>query len=254
MKPRSFKDHFSDASASYRSNRPTYPDSLFTFLASLAPSTQCAWDCATGTGQAAQVLAHHFNRIIATDASNTQIASAEPDAKIDYRVARAEDSGIPSATVDLITVAQALHWFDIPAFFSEAKRVLKPRGILAVWNYNLLTVTPEIDAVVAQLYGPLLDEYWPAERRLVESDYRDIAFPFEAMNTPDFVMQSEWSLYQLLGYLRTWSAVRRYQQARGSDPVAIIEEEIAYLWGEHEQQRTIYWPLKIHVRRCSDLI
>ncbi len=242
-----FKDHFSGASHDYQRNRPGYPAALFAFLAAHAPSRHCAWDCATGTGQAALQLARHFEQVIATDGSATQIASAVRAANIDYRVATAEASGIESASIDLVTVAQALHWFDIPRFFAEARRVLKPGGLIAIWSYNLLTIEPAIDAVLAHLYGPLLDGYWPPERKLVEADYRDIEFPFRPLATPAFVMESRWTLAQLLGYLRTWSAVRRYQHERGSDPVAAIAEALRPLWGEAESVKTIHWPMPLRV-------
>jgi len=242
-----FKDHFSGASLDYQRNRPTYPDALFAFLAAHAPARNCAWDCATGTGQAAHQLARYFEQVIATDGSATQIASAQPHPHIDYRVATAEASGIDASSVDLITVAQALHWFDIPAFFTEAHRVLKPGGLIAVWSYNLLTIEPAIDAVINHLYGPVLDEYWPAERKLVESDYRDTAFPFTPFATPAFTMETHWSLDQLLGYLRTWSAVRRYREARGSDPVTATAEALLPLWGEPGTIRTIRWPMPVRV-------
>lgn len=242
-----FKDHFSGASGDYQRNRPTYSEALFGFLAAQAPSRGCAWDCATGTGQAAQRLAGYFEQVIATDGSATQIANAVRDPRIDYRVATAEASGIDTASVDLLTVAQALHWFDIPAFFHEARRVLKPRGIIAIWSYNLLTIEPAIDAVINHLYGPLLDAYWPPERRLVESDYRDIEFPFRQITTPPFAMESHWTLEQLLGYLRTWSAVRRFQNERGIDPVIATGEALLPLWGEQETVRAIRWPMPLRV-------
>lgn len=242
-----FKDHFSGASNDYQSNRPSYPDALFEFLATQAPGHHCAWDCATGTGQAAQGLAHYFDRVIATDGSATQIASALRDPRIEYRVATAESSGLEGASVDLVTVAQALHWFDIPAFFAEARRVLKPGGIIAIWSYNLLTIDPAIDAVINHLYGPVLDNYWPPERRLVESDYRDIESPFRQVATPAFSMESHWTLDQLLGYLRTWSAVRRYQSERGIDPVIATAESLLPLWGERHTIRTIHWPMPLRV-------
>lgn len=242
-----FKDHFSGASSDYQRNRPTYPNALFEFLAAQAPGRSSAWDCATGTGQAAQRLARYFERVIATDGSETQIANALRDPRIDYRVATAEASGLENAAVDLVTVAQALHWFDIPAFFGEARRVLKPRGIIAIWSYNLLTIEPAIDALINHLYGPVLDAYWPPERRLVESDYRDIEFPFRQLATPAFAMESHWTLEQLLGYLRTWSAVRRFQDERGIDPVIATGEALLPLWGERESVKAIRWPLPVRI-------
>lgn len=242
-----FKDHFSGASSDYQRNRPTYPSELFAFLAEQVSGHDCAWDCATGTGQAAQLLARHFIRVIATDASATQIARAVNDPRIDYRVASAEASGLANASIDLLTVAQALHWFDIPAFFREARRVLKLRGIIAVWSYNLLIIEPAIDEVINHLYGPVLDPWWPPERKLVESDYRDIDFPFKRIDTPVFALETRWTLDQLLGYLRTWSAVRRYQNERGSDPVIATGAALLPLWGERDTVRTIRWPMPLRV-------
>ncbi|HEY0635646.1 MAG TPA: class I SAM-dependent methyltransferase [Gammaproteobacteria bacterium] len=242
-----FKDHFSGASADYQRTRPRYPDALFAFLAAQAPAHHLAWDCATGTGQAAQQLADHFHQVIASDGSASQIASAQPHPRIAYRVATAEASGLASSSVDLVTVAQALHWFDIPTFFAEARRVLKPGGLIAIWSYNLLTIEPAIDAVINHLYGAVLDPYWPPERKLVENDYRDIAFPFRPLDTPAFAMASHWTLDQLLGYLRTWSAVRRYQEAQGSDPVSATAQTLAPLWGARDTVRTIRWPMPVRV-------
>ena len=242
-----FKDHFSGASLDYQRSRPTYPEALFDFLAAQTPGHDMVWDCATGTGQAAQMLARYFDRVIATDGSATQIANTVHDARIDYRVATAEDSGIESRSADLVTVAQALHWFDIPAFFAEVRRVLKPHGVIAIWSYNLLTIEPGIDAVINHLYGPVLDACWPPERKLVESDYRGIDFPFRTVATPLFAMEAYWTLDQLLAYLRTWSAVRRYQTEHGIDPVIATAEALLPLWGDRHTRRTIRWPMPVRI-------
>ena len=198
-----FNDHFSDASQDYSKYRPHYPSELFTYLASICHQQYLAWDCATGSGQAAFGLAEHFDKVIATDASCAQIDSASKHkANIHFNVATAEQSHIKAQSVDLISVAQALHWFDIDAFSQEVKRVLKPDGILCAWTYNLLSVEKEIDQIIKHLYGPVLDKYWPDQRMLVENDYRDINLPFNKKDAPRFEMTSEWTLDQLIGYLR----------------------------------------------------
>lgn len=243
-----FKDHFSAHSDSYSQYRPDYPPTLFEYLASLYPSHHIAWDCATGSGQAARQLAGHFERVIATDASRNQILAATPCDRVEFRVAPAEHSGLADASVDLVTVAQALHWFDLNAFYSEAKRVLKPGGVLAVWSYNLLKIDPAIDAVIEQLYHQILQGYWPAERVQVEQGYADLPFPFtHPSSLPNFAMTANWDLPHLLGYLGTWSAVQRMRRATGEEPLDQIYPQLARQWGEPSRSRKVRWPLSIRV-------
>jgi len=245
-----FKDHFSGHAADYASHRPTYPSALFDYLAGLPNRTQIAWDCATGNGQAAAELATHFDQVIATDASKEQIENATnlPD-NVDTRVAPAEASGFEDGSVDLITVAQALHWFDFEAFFAEAKRVLAPGGVLAVWSYALTRISPEVDAIVDDFYAGEIDEYWPAEREHVENGYSQIEFPFAPIGVPDFAMQVEWTADHLLNYLSTWSSVRRFIAARGGDPVGTIAADLTNAFGEGS--RTVSWPINLKVRRTG---
>lgn len=207
-----------------------------------------AWDCATGNGQAAIALANWFERVVATDASAKQVANAEAHARVEYRVAAAEESGIPSRTVDLITVAQALHWFDLSLFYGEARRVLKPGGVVAAWAYKLASVTLSIDAVVGHYYSDVVGLYWPAERALVEK-FEELAFPFPEIMTPPFEMAAEWKLEHLLGYLRTWSATQRFMAANQCDPLVSIEGDLRAAWGDAEQSRRVVWPLTILVGR-----
>src|SRR5438874_10954223 len=173
-----FKDHFSAHAAESAKFRPHYPDELFEHLASISPRHELAWDCATGNGQAAVGLARHFEKVIATDASAQQIESAEPDKRITYRVAPAEASGIDSASVVLILVAQALHWFDLDRFFTEAKRVLKDGGLLAFSSYKVLAITQEIDVIIWNFYRVTTAPFWPPDGDLVEPDYKDILLTF----------------------------------------------------------------------------
>jgi len=244
-----FPDHFSSVADRYAQFRPGYPSALFTWLATVAPATDRVWDCATGSGQAAVRLAAHFRQVIATDASANQIASAEPRPNIDHRTAPAEESGLADGSVDLITVAQALHWFDLTGFYREARRVLRPGGAIAVWSYGLLTVSPQIDAVVTNLYAETLAGDWPFERRHVESGYADLPFPFEPLEAPPFAMEAEWALTDLMGYLGTWSAVRRHRERTGCDPLAAVARGLRDIWGDPEQPRLVRWPLALRVGR-----
>ena len=244
----SFPDHFSAVAAGYASHRPRYPEELYDWLGSIAPARKLAWDCAAGSGQATLALTAHFGRVIATDASEAQLRSAPPHTRVEYRVAPAEASGLPDACADLITVAQAVHWFDLGRFYAESGRVARPGGILAVWSYAMSRVDRGvIDRAVGRFYRDVVGEYWPAERRFIEEGYRTIPFPFPEIVPPSFEMASDWTLAQFLGYLRTWSAVTRYRDARGDDPVAPLGEELLPLWGGVGLARRVSWPLALRV-------
>ncbi len=244
-----FRDHFSAQAADYAKFRPHYPTELFDYLSDIAPDNEIAWDCATGNGQAAVALASKFRHVIATDASEKQIKNAARHERIDYRVAAAEKSGINSDKIDIITVAQALHWFALDLFYAEAKRVLKPQGVPAIWGYNLLQITPDIDNVISRFYEEIVGPYWPPERRVIEKGYAHLAFPFAEMHPPRFRMEAYWSLERLLRYLRTWSATQRFIAENYKDPTAAIVSDLQDLWGEPECARIIIWPLTIRVGR-----
>jgi SAM-dependent methyltransferase len=246
--PDGFKDHFSGHAADYARFRPQYPDELFRYLAGVAPSQRLAWDCATGNGQAAVALAGTFERVVATDASAEQIANATPHPKVEYRVAPAEASEIEANTVDLISVAQALHWFDLDRFYAETRRVLNERGVIAVWAYDILEITPAIDAVVNHYYDVVVGAYWPPERVLVEK-FGELPFPFEEIAAPQFEMRSEWTLQHLVGYLGTWSATQRFVAANQRDPLETIEGELRSAWSDPDQLRNVSWPLTLRVGR-----
>ena len=242
-----FKDLFSTQSADYARFRPRYPRALFSWLASVAPGRACAVDVATGNGQAALALAEEFAEVVAVDASAAQLAEAPARPNVVYRVGQAEATGVAGASADLLTAAQAFHWFRQDAFFAEAARVLRPGGVLAVWSYGLMSVTPAVDALVQQLYGDVLGSYWEPERRMVEQEYAGVTFPFTPIPAPPFEMALEWDLAALLGYLRTWSAQRAYMRARGVDPVVAFEPELARAWGAGVH--TARWTLALHVSR-----
>ena len=240
-----FKDHFSGHAASYAAFRPGYPPALFDFVVSLTPGRDLAWDCATGNGQAALSLAGFFEKVVATDASRQQLDQALPHPRVEYRVAPAEDSGLPDGSVDLLTVAQALHWFDFDRFYAEARRVLRPGGAIAAWSYNLLRGTPEISALVDRLAGEITGTYWPPERHWVDEEYRTIPFAFPEIPAPVFHHTESWNLERLVAYLRTWSSVVRYQAATGEDPLARLAPELAAAWGDPEATRVLDWPIYV---------
>lgn len=243
-----FKDHFSRLAAQYAEFRPRYPGALFDLLARIAPSRGRAWDCACGSGQATLDLAERFESVVATDASAQQIAAAKPHPHVTYAVARAEASGLDAASVDVVTVAQSLHWFDRTAFYAEARRVLKPQGVLGVWTYGIPRLNDvNLDPLMQKFYWEVVGEFWPPERRYVEDGYRSIEFPFTEIVAPSLSMRETWTLPQFLGYLRSWSSVGRYVDARGEDPVLKAEEMLAPFWGS--RARGVSWPLSLRLGR-----
>jgi SAM-dependent methyltransferase len=187
--------------------------------------------------------------VVATDASEKQIAQAPPRSGMTTLVALAEDSGLETGTVDLVTVAQALHWFDLPRFYAEAGRVLVPGGVIAAWSYQLASVDAEVDHVIRHLYGDIVGAYWPPERALVERGYAGLPFPFAEISPPAFLMEETWDLTQLVGYLGTWSAVQRYREKTRSDPIDRIRPDLERAWGDRERPRVIRWPLHLRAGR-----
>lgn len=244
-----FKDHFSGHAADYAAYRPGYPAALFTWLATVAPARRLAWDCGTGNGQAALQAVEHFESVVATDPSAEQLANAAPHPRVAYRVASAEDSGLESGSVDLITVAQALHWFDFDRFYAEAGRVLVPGGVLAAWTYTLPRVSPEIDPLVDRLGFEIAGPYWPPERRWVDEEYRTIPFPLAEIAAPRFETEERRSFDRFWGYLGTWSAVRRYAKETGRDPRDEIRDDLTAAWGPPETEREVRWPVHLRVGR-----
>lgn len=246
-----FKDHFSSHAEAYARARPGYPPALFSHLAALAPSTSLAWDCATGNGQLAIGLAQRFERVIATDASAAQIEHAFAHERIAYRVEPAEATSLDTASVDLVTVGQALHWFDLDRFYAEVRRVLRPGGVIVACCYGRCTIAPDIDAVVDRFYGEIVGPFWPPERAFVEFGYRTLAFSFERVSMPDFSMHAEWTAEELLAYLGTWSAAQRFEAQHGRDPRDEIAESLVNAWGARHTRRRIEWPLSFLAGRAA---
>jgi SAM-dependent methyltransferase len=243
-------DHFSGHAADYAKARPGYPPELFAWLARQCPTRDLAWDCGTGNGQAAHALAGHFRRVHATDLSAEQVAQAKPHPRVDYLAAPAEASGLADRSCDLVTVAQALHWFCNDGFYTEVKRVLKPGGLFAAWTYTLLRSEPELDAIVADFYTRVIGPWWPPERRWVDLGYRGMPFPGTDIAAPDFEIRLEWNLADLLAYLRTWSATQRCIKETGADPCLALDERLRGIWPRPETRKIIIWPIAL---RCGRL-
>ncbi len=248
--PPVFADHFSGVASGYARSRPRYGADIFSWLATLPRRRTRAWDVGTGSGQAAVGLARHFERVVASDASAAQIAAAAPDPRIDYHVALAGESGQPAASVDLVTVAQALHWFDTEAFYAEVRRVLRPDGAIAVWTYALPALNDAALDRALHDFDEAVGRWWPPERRHVDSGYRTLPFPFDEIPAPTFHLEASWSLEAFVAYLRTWSAVTRCQEATGVDPVAAHHPALAASWGDVPIRR-VHWPIALCAGRLQ---
>lgn len=246
-----FQDLFSAQAATYAAIRPDYPPALFDFLRSLVDHHRLAWDCATGNGQAAEALAAFFEHVIATDASEQQLAHARANPRIEYRAATAEASGLADATVDLVTVAQALHWFDRDRFYAEAKRVLVPGGVLAVWSYGDAWIADDaaIDTALQQFNHVTLGAYWPAGRGLVGSAMRQLPFPFAETSAPPIDIVRNWTLDEFAQYLRSWSSRAAYLKRHGTDPVSPFIETLRPLWGDRDTRHEMRWEITMRVGR-----
>lgn len=242
------KDYFSKQSKAYVKYRPYYPKELYDYLLSLQANRTLAWDCGTGNGQVAQVLANHFEQVIATDLSEKQIAQAKEQANIVYKVCPVEQTPIAAQSVDLITIGQALHWFNWEAFYTEVRRVAQPNAVIAAWTYVLYEVNERVDAVTYELYENILgDEYWAKERKLVEQRYASIPFPFQELTAPQLTMKIEYTFEQLMGYLSSWSGVNQYIKVNGANPLDKIVEPMAEAWGDLTKAKEVSWELYMRV-------
>jgi len=247
--PKAFKDNFSIQSSAYAAYRPLYPETLFRYLVGECREHKLAWDAGTGNGQAAQGLALHFDKVYATDASSKQILNALPHENISYVVANEQVPVLKRRSVNLITVAQALHWFDIEVFYAEAERVLKRYGVLACWSYKLFRINPDVDREIDFLYTNILGNYWDPEQRLVDTGYRTLSFPFREFRAPKIKLISRWDFEKMLGFLRSWSAVANYKKREGNDPIEEILERLKAVWGEPAEKKNVKWPVSIRVGR-----
>jgi cyclopropane fatty-acyl-phospholipid synthase-like methyltransferase len=234
-------DRFSAQAADYARYRINYPAELYDWLLPQVIGRERAWDCATGNGQVAVVLADHFVRVDATDLSEKQLAQATTRANLHYQPARAEHTLFPDQRFDLITVAQAVHWFDAPAYHAEVRRVARAGAVLAEWGYGLVQVSEEIDPLIRHFHDVVMGPYWDANRWHIDDEYARIPFPFAKVQRAHFSVLRQWSAEWFLQYLRTWSSVVKNRNERGEDAVALITAEVTQRWGSAE--RAVIFPI-----------
>ncbi|WP_148685842.1 class I SAM-dependent methyltransferase [Candidatus Nitrosocosmicus hydrocola] len=246
-------DHFSYTSREYSFSRPFYPVVLYKYLSDITLDNSIAWDCATGNGQAAIGLCKYFKKVIASDASGGQLDYQFNRGNIDYQMFPAENADLKDESIDLVTVAQAAHWFDLDKFYKEVKRVGKRNSILAIWSYGMHKIDDDIDKISARLNvdGDLLEKYWPKETSYVKEDYKTIPFPFKEIAAPKFEMTINWSLDELVSYMQTWSAVKRFSKDKNSNPLNLIIAELEKLWGKRDIQKTVKWDINIRVGKIQ---
>ncbi len=241
----SFKDHFSTQSSDYSKYRPDYPQELYDFILAEVKKREACWDCGTGNGQAAIVLSNYFEKVYATDPSAEQLKNATQKNNIEYRIASAESSTLSDNSIDLITVAQALHWFDFDKFYAEVRRVAKPGALLAVWSYEKCMIDDETDKVFLHFYNGILGNYWAPERKYVEQAYSTIPFPFSEVKEKVFYMKKKWNLQDFMGYLSTWSAVQKYIKKNGSNPLDLVMDDFQKTWGNPSIVKEVTFPVMV---------
>jgi SAM-dependent methyltransferase len=241
------KDNFSVQSAEYAQFRPTYPQELYEFLFSLLVEKEIAWDCATGNGQVAKILAKDFTQVFATDISENQLKHATQRENISYLLESSDNSSFPDNTFDLITVAQAIHWFNFDGFYAEVKRTLKPRGVFAAFGYGVMRIDEQVDAIIHQLYRGVLGGYWDEERKYIDQGYLSIPFPFQEVSVPELTINTSWNFDQLIGYLNTWSALQHYKKANGVSPLISLMPELEVAWGTGDKE--VNFPILLRVGR-----
>ena len=249
MNDRSGDDYFSAQSESYFRHRPTYPDELFKYLSSLLPSHKVAWDAGCGNGQASTALATLFEKVYATDNSEAQLSQAKPHPRIEFACVASEQTTLTAGSVELVIAAQAVHWFDVPRFFEEAKRVLRPGGVIAVWSYFLPTVSKEINAFVTANFSRKIEPYWPKQVELVRSCYSRLPWPFTEIEAPHFDIKSLLNREEFLYYLGTWSAAERFRRELGEDPLGDLRAALPQVWPVPEARLEVTSPIYLRVGR-----
>ena len=246
-----FRDYFSGHANDYARYRPGYPAVLYEFLASLAPSHELAWDCGTGSGQAAVGLADYFRHVIATDASQEQINHARPHTGVEYRAEPAENTTIQAKSVDLVTVGVAVHWFDFDPFYAEVRRIAKSAAVIAVWTYHYPVISPAVDQVIDGYNGKILAGYWPERIHYLTEHYATLPFPFEPIPSPEFQMESHWDLSDLIGFVSSWSATRRYLAKNGANALEGVWTDLEKAWGDRNERKWISWPIYLRAGRIN---
>lgn len=242
------KDLFSTQADLYARYRPVYPPELYNYILSFVKERELAWDCATGNGQAAAQLAQHFKKVIATDISAEQIARAAGAANIEYRVCSAESSVLPGNSTDLITVAQAYHWFDWKKFHAEVMRVARNGSVIAIWTYKRKTTDDKVDALVSSFYKNVTGPYWDEERKYVDDLYETVEFEYAPLPGKMFESVLDWQRSDLIGYISSWSAVQKFIRLQGYSPLPELEETLKGLWPDGQVKKTIF-PISLRLGR-----
>lgn len=224
------KDNFSQQSELYKQYRPEYPKEMYDFILSLVPNKNIVWDCGTGNGQIAKVLCSHFNQVFATDISEQQLANAIAANNIKYSKQAAEETNFANKIFDLIIVGQAVHWFDFSKFYAEVNRTLKKDGLVAIIGYGRMSIDNHIDKIIDHLYFDILGNYWDAERKYVDENYKTIPFPFIEIKSPEFQNKYYWTLAHLVGYLETWSAIKHYKNKEKKNPIDFVIDDLKHDW------------------------
>jgi SAM-dependent methyltransferase len=240
------KDNFSQQASGYAQFRPNYPPELIEYIVGFGKEKELAWDCGTGNGQSAKLLSHYFKQIFATDISEKQLANAHKETNIIYAMEPAEKTSLADGSVDLVTVSQAIHWFNFEKFYAEVKRVAKPGAVIAVWTYSLLQISVEIDKIIHEYHFKTLENFWDPERKYVDDGYANIPFPFQEIETKPFNIELYWSLEELNGYLNTWSALQKFIAANFYNPVPEIISKIEQHWGNAVKQK-IFFPVYLRL-------
>ncbi|MEO1031846.1 MAG: class I SAM-dependent methyltransferase [Bacteroidota bacterium] len=240
------KDNFSSQSSNYAKYRPTYPSDLYAYLNTIVTHRQNAWDCGTGNGQVATVLAKSFERVFATDMSQAQIDNAIPANNVIYSVQPAEATNFNNKFFDLIVTAQAIHWFNFEKFYNEVRRTAKENAVLCIIGYGRIEISPEIDYIITNFYHNIIGDYWDKERQYIDDNYQTLPFPFEEIETPKFINQQKWNLEHLIGYLNTWSGVKHFIKHKGYNPVNDLKDELGQLW-KSETHRTVRFPILLRI-------
>lgn len=244
------KDNFSTQSDDYAKFRPVYSQKLIDFLLSLTSTHETCWDCGTGNGQLAIALAKYFPKIHATDISEKQLNNAIQRANIEYSKQPAELTNFPDQHFDLITVAQAAHWFDHEKFNKEVKRVLKPNGVIVLFGYGLVQVQGDPGQLIKDFYWNVTKPYWDSERDHIVEEYQTIPFPFQEIQVnQNFDIISEMTLEQLTGYIGTWSAVQHFIKSNGYQPVNNLRADLKSVW--KEGMKRVNFPVFIRAGKVS---
>lgn len=244
------KDNFSTGSDKYAKYRPAYPAALTDFLASLVPARQHAWDCGTGNGQMAFALSGIFEKVFGTDISQPQLDNAIRADNIFYSVQPAEQTNFKDYQFDLVVVAQAVHWFNFEKFYAEVKRTARKQAVIGLIGYGTIEISAQIDPIVTDFYNNVVGPYWDKERSYIDEKYQTLPFPFHELPTPPFDIKLPWTLDRLIGYLNTWSAVKKFIASNGYSPVDELRRKISPHWGGAEE-KNVRFPLLLRVGRVK---